>query len=200
MLTFATAVFLLLITPGPGVLSTAGVGAAFGYRAGFRYVTGLFIGTNMVALAVVSGLAAILFAVPIVRTVMLIASATYLLYLAYRIAFAGSKIAFIKAEKQPGVLAGLMLQAINPKAYAVNTTLFSGFAFFGDALLAETLIKFAIINAIWIPIHLMWLAAGASVQRLDLQPKTQFRINLLMAVAMVGVVVLAGVSLTGNQG
>ena len=198
MLTFATAVFLLLITPGPGVLSTAGVGAAFGYRAGLRYVTGLFIGTNMVALAVVSGLAAILFAVPIVRTVLLIASATYLLYLAYRIAFAGSKIAFTKAEKKPGILEGITLQAINPKAYAVNTTLFTGFAFFGDALLAETLVKFVIINAIWIPIHLLWLAAGASVQRLNLNPKTQFRINLLMAISMIGVVVLAGWSLTGN--
>ncbi|MDG1256729.1 MAG: LysE family translocator, partial [Paracoccaceae bacterium] len=30
MLTFATAVILLLLTPGPGVLSTAGVGSAFG--------------------------------------------------------------------------------------------------------------------------------------------------------------------------
>lgn len=198
MLTFATAVFLLLITPGPGVLSTAGVGAAFGYRAGIRYVTGLFIGTNLVALAVVTGLAAILFAVPIVRTVLLVASAGYLLYLAYRIAFAGSKIAIVKAEKQPGILAGIILQAINPKAYAVNTTLFSGFAFFSDALLTETLIKFAIINAIWIPIHLLWLAAGASVQQMDLKPKTQFRINLLMAAAMIAVVVLAGWSLTKN--
>ncbi|MEC8551875.1 MAG: LysE family translocator, partial [Pseudomonadota bacterium] len=32
MLTFAAAVFLLIVTPGPGVLSTAGVGAAFGWR------------------------------------------------------------------------------------------------------------------------------------------------------------------------
>ena len=30
MLTFALAVFLLIITPGPGVLSLAGVGAAYG--------------------------------------------------------------------------------------------------------------------------------------------------------------------------
>ncbi|MCH1465812.1 MAG: LysE family translocator, partial [Alphaproteobacteria bacterium] len=30
MLTFALAVFLLIATPGPGVLSTAGVGSAFG--------------------------------------------------------------------------------------------------------------------------------------------------------------------------
>ena len=34
MLTFAAAVFLLIVTPGPGVLSTAGVGAAYGFRAG----------------------------------------------------------------------------------------------------------------------------------------------------------------------
>ncbi len=32
MLIFAAAVFFLIITPGPGVLSTAGVGSAFGAR------------------------------------------------------------------------------------------------------------------------------------------------------------------------
>jgi threonine/homoserine/homoserine lactone efflux protein len=55
MLTFALAVLFLIITPGPGVLSTAGVGAGFGFRAGFRYLTGLFIGTNIVALALSPG-------------------------------------------------------------------------------------------------------------------------------------------------
>lgn len=195
MLTFAIAVFLLLITPGPGVLSTAGVGAAFGKRAGLRYVLGLFLGTNMVALAVVSGLAAIVFSVPMVRNVLLVASALYLLYLAYRIAFAGANIAFIEATKQPGIKEGVLLQAINPKAYAVNTTLFTGFAFLSGSLMGETLIKFAIINAIWIPVHLLWLAAGSAVRRLDLPPRVQFIINILMALAMLGVVALAGFSL-----
>ena len=55
MLTFALAVFLLIITPGPGVLSTAGVGAAFGWRQGLYYVGGLCAGTNLVALAVIQG-------------------------------------------------------------------------------------------------------------------------------------------------
>src|SRR6056297_4015478 len=59
MLSFAAAVFFLIVTPGPGVLTTAGVGAAFGGRAGVRYVMGLFIGTNIVALAVISGVAAV---------------------------------------------------------------------------------------------------------------------------------------------
>ena len=55
------AVILLLLTPGPGVLSTAGVGSAFGPWRGILYVTGLFLGTNAVAVAVISGLSASLF-------------------------------------------------------------------------------------------------------------------------------------------
>ena len=57
MLGFAAAVFFLIVTPGPGVLSTAGVGSGFGFRAGLAYVGGLFAGNNLVALAVVSGIA-----------------------------------------------------------------------------------------------------------------------------------------------
>ena len=69
---------------------------------------GLLIGTNIVGLAVVSGLAAILLASPPIRIVLLAASTLYLLYLAARIAFAGSKIAFIEAQKKPGIRTGLI--------------------------------------------------------------------------------------------
>lgn len=191
MVAFFLAVFFLVITPGPGVLSTAGVGSAFGRAAGTRYVIGLFIGNNLVALAVVSGLAAIVFAVPIVRNMLLALSLAYLLYLAFRIATAGAKIAFIESARQPGIFAGITLQMINPKAYAVNTTLFTGFPFFADALVWETLLKFALLNAIWIPVHFLWLAAGIMVKRLELASHIQFRINLLMALAMLAVVALA---------
>jgi len=197
MLTFAAAVFLLIITPGPGVLSTAGVGAAFGFRAGLRYVLGLFIGTNLVALAVVTGLAALILANPYIRTGLFILSTLYLLYLAARIAFAGSKVAFIEAQKQPGVVAGVLLQAINPKAYAVNTTLFSGFVMFQNALVTEAIVKFLIVNAIWIPIHLLWLYAGSILERLDLPARTHRVINFAMATAMLGVVALAAFSALG---
>ena len=57
ILVFTFAVFLLLVTPGPGVLSTAGVGSGFGSRAGLIYLIGLFLGTNLVALAGVGGYA-----------------------------------------------------------------------------------------------------------------------------------------------
>lgn len=191
MFTFAAAVFFLLITPGPGVLSTAGVGSGYGHRAGLRYLTGLFVGTNLVALAVVTGLAAILLSDPRIRTVLLWASAAYLLYLAARIAFSGSRIGFIEATKPPGFFGGVALQAINPKAYAVNTALFTGFAFWPSSLIMETVIKFVIINAIWIPVHLAWLWAGVTVRRLELPDRVQFAINVTMALAMLMVVGLA---------
>lgn len=191
LLSFCLTVLLLLITPGPGVLSTAGLGAAFGFRAGLRYVTGLCFGTNLVALIVVSGFAAAALAIPWARLTLLVLSTCYLSYIAFRIAFAGSKIAFITNKKQPGMVAGVLLQLINPKAYAVNTIWFTGFAFYPESLLIETLLKFFIINAVWIPIHLGWLAAGNLVQQLNLPDKTQFRINIAMALALLVVVILA---------
>lgn len=188
---FLTAVFFLLITPGPGVLSTAGVGAAFGSRAGYRYVLGLCIGTNMVAIAVVTGLAGIVLAQPALRTFLLYASVLYLCYLAFRIAFAGSRIAFIESSKAPGIADALALQAINPKAYVVNTTLFTGFEFAGMSLWQETAWKFLLINLIWIPIHIAWLAAGIGLQKLNLPAKWQRVINVMMALSLLMVVTLA---------
>ena len=191
MITFALAVFFLIVTPGPGVLSTAGVGAGYGFRTGMQYVLGLFIGTNLVALAVITGLAAIVLAVPVIRWVLLTASLAYLLYLAAKIAFAGSKIAFIAATSPPGIGAGVLLQAINPKAYAVNASLFTGFPYAPESLVFETVTKLLIMNAIWIPIHLAWAWIGVSLHRLNLSDVAQARINYAMAASMLMVVGLA---------
>ena len=190
MLIFAAAVFLLIITPGPGVLSTAGVGASFGWQHGLFYVGGLCVGTNMVGLAVISGLAAVILAEPVVRTVLLFASSGYLGYLALRISLAGSRIAFIRTTA-PGFFAGLTLQFINPKAYAVNTSLFSSFAFYPESFAVETALKLIIMNVVWLPVHLAWLYAGVKVNSLDLPPRIQRAINLGMAACLLAVVILS---------
>lgn len=194
MVAFSLAVFFLIITPGPGVLSAAGVGAGFGYRAGLAYVAGLFLGNNLVALAVVSGLAALLFSLPYVRTILFAISLAYLFYIAAKIAFAGSKLAFIHADRPPGFIGGLALQPINPKAYVVNTAFFTGFPFWADNLTGEIAIKFVIMNLIWTPIHLLWLFAGVSLHRLNLTANAHFAINIAMAAAMLLVVVIAALA------
>lgn len=187
---FATAVFFLIITPGPGVLTTAGIGSAYGYGAGIRFLVGLFIGTNLTTLAVASGLAAAALALPGLRFVLLVGSTTYLAWLAARIAFSGARVAFIETSKAPGVINGIALQLINPKAYAVNTVLLSGFGFWSGPLWVEIAIKMLIMNLIWVPVHLLWLAAGVMLRQLDLSSRTQRIINILMALAMMSVVII----------
>ena len=191
MLGFAAAVFFLIITPGPGVLSAAGVGAGFGFGPGSRYVGGLFLGNNLVALIIVSGLGALILAEPRIRLLLFIISFSYLTYLALRIAFAGAQLAFIERASPPGVLGGIILQIFNPKAYAVNTALFTGFEFLPDAYITEVGLKFLILNAIWIPIHFGWLWAGVKLHQLNLSEKLRKRINMAMAASMMTVVILA---------
>ena len=191
MFTFAAAVFFLLITPGPGVLTTAGVGSGFGYGPGLRFLSGLFIGTNLVAIAVVTGLAAVVFSVPEIRIAATWASVAFFVYLAARIAMSGAKIGFMEAASAPGFVNGVLLQFINPKAYAVNTTLFFGFPFLPEAPAWEVALKFLIVNAIWIPVHLIWLWAGVSLKRLNLAPGVQRGINFAMAASLLAVVGLA---------
>ena len=191
MIQFALAVLLLIVTPGPGVLSAAGFGAGFGFRAGLVYVIGLFVGNFIVALSVVTGVAALVLANPNLRLVLTILSVVYIVYLAARIAFAGSKVAFVAAQEKPGFWAGVLLQVINPKAYVVNTTLFSGFVLMQGTYVQETLIKFAIIWSIWIPIHLAWMYAGTVLGRLDLSARVQSGINMCMAAALLIVVGLS---------
>ena len=143
------------------------------------------------AVAVITGLAAILLAEPVVRTILLFLSAAYLGYLAFRIALAGSKISFIEMIKAPGFMTGMTLQFINPKAYAVHTTFFTGFAFYPDSFTIEISLKFLIMNFIWIILHLAWLYAGCKIHELNLSSSAQKWVNLLMAASLCGIVVLS---------
>lgn len=191
MLSFIAAAFFLLITPGPGVLTVAGAGAAFGFRDGLPYMFGVVLGTVTVIAAVTTGLAAFLLSYPPLRTVLLVGSAGYLVYIAYRVATSETGIAITAATKPLGFWNGIALQVINPKAYAVMTTLFSGFAFYPESPAIEAAAKAAIFMSMSLPVHVLWLWAGAGVKRLALSPSAARTVNVGMAIAMLAVVALA---------
>ena len=190
MLSFIVVVILMFITPGPGVLSLAGTGAAFGWRQGLRYMAGLWVGHFLVSLAVITGLATIILAEPLIRAILLFICAGYFGYLALRIALAKSKIAFIEMTA-PEFVTGITLQFINPKAYAVHTTFLSGFALYPDNFLLEVTFKMISMNFIWISIHLIWLYAGVKLNELNLPAKAQNQINSFMAACLILVVMIS---------
>ena len=96
----------------------------------------------------------------------------------------------LSGEITPGIMGGVLLQAINPKAYVVNTSLITGFGYMPDNL-TLIILKILITNAIWIPLHLGWLYAGTLLYELNLSQRTQRTINILMALSMLMVVLAA---------
>ena len=191
MTTYVVAIIFLIITPGPGVLTTAGVGSAYGFQAGLAYMFGLVFGSLIVMSAVASGLTAIVFSVPFIRYILLFASLSYLLYLAFRIATSGARIAFVETDKPLGFMNGFALSVINPKAYAVSTTIFSGFPVLPNNPAVEAMVKIIIFASISVPIHFIWLYAGASLKKLGLSGQAMRIINICVALAMLSVVALA---------
>lgn len=189
--TFLAACFFLIITPGPGVLTVAGNAAAYGFRAGIPYLLGIVLGSLVVMGMVASGFAALVFSLPYVREVLLTASLGYLLYLAWRIASSGSGIAIIETDKPLGFFNGFTLSLINPKGYAVFTTIVGGFNFYPESTGIEIALKFVLFSSMSFPIHFLWNFIGASIKRLPFGAKGQRRINIAMAVAMLLVVGLA---------
>src|SRR5436305_14209743 len=85
MIAFAIAMY---ITPGPNNAMLAASAASFGIRATVPHMMGIAFGFTFMLTAVCSGLAATLFAWPVLEQIMRWAGAAWLLLIAWRIATA----------------------------------------------------------------------------------------------------------------
>ena len=195
MISFILAVFFLIITPGPAVLALAGVGACFSFKMGIRFLIGLAIGHITVSILVITGLSSIIFSIPAMRMFFLIVSTGFLLFLSYKIITQGSKIAFPNYLSVPNMVDGIILQLINPKAYAVHTLIFSGFSIYPNDFFLETIWKFIVMNTIWFPIHFIWLAGGSIIKEISLKPRSQTIVNAIMGTSLLIVSILSFFSL-----
>lgn len=171
MLTFAIAVFVLAATPGPALLSILGTGAAFGFRVGLKYAIGALVGANVVILSIISGLVNFLESLPQIRVLLIFISFCYLSYIAFQIVASNSNSGLERTTKLVSFKDVLIIQLINPKAYAVALALFSGFPFSKQTLFVEIYLKLLITNVIFIPAYLAWLLAGVKLNSLNLSHK-----------------------------
>ena len=193
MITYIIISFLMMVTPGPGVLSLAGVGAGFGWKVGMMYLIGLFFGTNGVALLVVLGFKQFLFEIDGVEITFLLLSLSYLSFLSWRIATSDNKTGFKQSLKAPRLYEGIFLQFVNPKAYVVQGHLFVVLSLGLASFNIEIIIKFIIVNSIWIPIHLLWLWLGISLKKWSLAVNKQIWVNRGMGLALFAVVILSAI-------
>lgn len=174
-------------SPGPATISVTAIGAAFGLRNSLHYTSGIILGTVAVLLVVATGIKAILTSMPGVAPVLAVASAAYILYLAYRIATAPPLAARDSSAVLPTFLGGFLLAVANPKAYLAIAAVLAGSATAALGIPA----RLAVLTLMIVAIHVLWLLAGAAFARTLRQPLTSRIINLAFAATLVLTTALA---------
>lgn len=167
MMAFALFALVSSITPGPNNLMLLASGVNFGFRATLPHMLGISIGFMVLVLAVGVGLAGLFNVFPWFYGILKWAGAAYLLYLAWKIAHAGS-LESGQTENRAGPMnfwSAAAFQWINPKAWIMALGAFSTYIpvtdGFGVVLLAAAV--FAVIN---LPSVGMWALCGARVRHL----------------------------------
>ncbi|MBZ9671589.1 LysE family translocator [Mesorhizobium sp. B2-1-8] len=189
LLALLLAATVVMGSPGPATISVTAVGAAFGLRDSLRYAGGIVLGTTAVLLVVATGVMAALASMPKLAPLLVVASAAYILYLAFKIATAPPLAARAAEASRPTWLAGFLLAVANPKAYVAIAAVFVG-ASSGDVDLGLGT-KLTVLAVMIVVIHAAWLLAGAAFARFLRRPVASRIVNLVFAATLVLTTVLA---------
>jgi threonine/homoserine/homoserine lactone efflux protein len=181
----------LMGSPGPATLSTAAVGASFGWRRGLPWLAGIVAGTAAVLLLIASGITAAILALPALKTAITLLAAAYILWLAWRIATAPPLSKPTEAAKAPAFPGGFLLAVANPKAFAAIGAVYAGHSVVPDDFALDAAVKIAALTLVIVVVNGTWLVFGALIAQV-LHDSRKGRIaNIVFAVLLVVSVALA---------
>ncbi len=163
----------LLGSPGPATLSLAAVAATSSISRGLPYYAGIISGLLFAIIGAIVGLATVLTRWPQVSLVLQVLGASYILYVAWKIATApvatdvdGNDV------RPPGFRDGFILNILNVKAYAAILAILSQFLLPFDELVVDYAVSASICFGVAMVVDFMWLAAGAFLQTLFREPRS----------------------------
>lgn len=196
------AVFALAtsITPGPVNVLSAISGARFGVLQSLAYVFGASSSFVIILVMVGLGLQRVMDLVERHAALMALAGGAYMLWLAWRIARDDGMLS-IDGERQhrPGVVAGLLAQGANPKAWIVALSAISIYV----APHAGPGLRLAMFSAIYFVVCFMsllvWVVLGAQLARFQGNIAWFNRIMALLLAASVLVMLTDVLGSRGNQ-
>lgn len=190
MVAFLIFAVVAAVTPGPSNIMLTTAGANGGVLRGLPCLLGVTTGMALMMFVVPLGLGSLVMSNPLVLKVVHWGGAAFLLWLAWKIANAGRIES--KRDGQPvGYLGAAALQWVNPKAWLVSA---SAGGTFLSAEAGSPLVQAALIGALFslaaFPSGFVWLAFGATIQRI-LHGGRRLRIfNIAMGVLLALSIVL----------
>ena len=194
-LAFFSVAVLLALSPGPDILFVLMQSATGGRRAGFAVVVGLMLGVMVHTLAVALGLAALFAASATAFTVLKLAGAAYLLYLAWGAWWAPATLA-AEGDAAPAtpppwprlMARGVVMNLTNPKVVLFFLALLPQFVQPGQGPVAGQIVWFGalFILAATLVFGAVVLAADALRTRLARSARAQRGLNRAAALVFVG--------------
>ncbi|BBN83741.1 amino acid transporter LysE [Pseudoalteromonas sp. A25] len=173
---------LLFGSPGPAPISLLASGANFGYRRNLPFLTGILVGLGLAMVLVNLGLSTLLETSPKFASGLSLLCVGYLVYLAYKLYIQDPRKQ--SNEQLPGFKQGIILNIINPKAYASLITLFSQFSI-GNVQQIEALMLTGLVCICFVAvIDAVWLLIGAKLGRVVKSRRHIKRLNSICSLAI----------------
>jgi threonine/homoserine/homoserine lactone efflux protein len=177
-------------TPGPSNLLLTATGAQVGVLRGLPCLLGVSVGMGVMMFVVAFGLGNVVLANPTVLRVLNWIGAAFLLWLAWKIATAGPSDA-AAGGRPVGFIGAAAFQWINPKSWLVCASAAGTYltAASGSAL-AQAMAFGALFILASLPCCFVWLAFGATAQRVLRTERARRTFNIAMGVLLAGSVLL----------
>lgn len=176
-------VFVTSITPGPNNIMLASSGMNFGYRRSLPHLVGIFSGFGLLLALCTIGVGALYESYPILRQILRVLSAGYLIYLSYKIATAGGTE--LKNSGKPLTwFQAASFQFVNPKAWVMSLTFVSSFVPNLGSIWLEVAFVLVVGMGINFPCTSVWVLFGKAMARMFTSDRTRKLINYIMAVML----------------
>ncbi len=185
-LAFLIFALVAAVSPGPSNVMIAAAGSAVGFWRGLPCAFGAAIGMGSLLFASALGLGQIITGQPMILMALNWCGAAFLLWLAWKIATAGkSANTDDNPAKRVGFLEAAMFQWINPKGWLVAVSAAGTFLHAAAPNPFAPAATFGILFFVAaFPSGLVWLALGASMQKLMRDDRKARILNITMGLAL----------------
>jgi threonine/homoserine/homoserine lactone efflux protein len=175
--------FVTSVTPGPNNMMLLASGVNFGLRRSLPHMLGISLGHSLMVFLVGLGLAGVIHSAPQALIVLKLASVSYMLWLAWKIAHSAAPKGAQVGGKPFTFLQAAAFQWVNPKAWAMALGATSAYAPEGTVQAAALVaLVFACVN---FPSVSVWAAMGEGLRGWLAVPARLLAFNWTMAALLV---------------
>jgi len=173
------------ITPGPNNVMVTASGVNFGYKKTLPHILGITFGFPVMIVLIGLGLGSVFKSFPAIHHILKYIGATYLLYLAWKIATFSSFNNNANRSKPFTFWQAVIFQWVNPKAWVMAVGAISTFTSVGRDVFLEVLLIAFVFCIVCFPCVSLWAFLGTNIKRLLTTDYYRKIFNISMAFLLV---------------